>query len=138
LLLSGTGEVSGVSSGPYNSDESAGDVLVHVAKMVHSAMLDYGEWADSITPNARLDADLGMQSVEFSALQGYLTQRWGADADLTPLLRTLDLAGLADLTVAAIAAHISGQLAAGAARAGLAGTAPARHSAPRAAPGQAP
>jgi hypothetical protein len=131
--------VSEVSSGSYKSDESAGDVLVHVAKMVHSAMLGYGEWADSITPNARLDADLGMQSVEFSALQGFLTQRWGPAADLTPLLRTLDLAGLADLTVAAIAAHISGQLAAGAARAGLpAGTSPARHSAPRALPGQAP
>jgi hypothetical protein len=106
-----------MSPGPYRSGESAGDVLVHVTEMVHSAMRGYGEWADSITPNARLDADLGMQSVEFSAFQGYLAQRWGAVADLTPLLRTLDLAGLADLTVATIAAHVSGELTAAAARA---------------------
>jgi hypothetical protein len=76
--------------------------------MVRSVLSDYGEWPGAIAPNARLDGDLGMQSVEFSALQSRLEQRWDDGADLTPLLRSLDLAGLAGLTVADIAAWVTG------------------------------
>ena len=51
-----------------------------------------------------------MQSIEFQLLQGYLEQRWGPGADLTPLVRRLDLAGLAELTVADVAEHVAGAL----------------------------
>lgn len=84
------------------SDEG-GDVLADVTGMVRDALLDYGEWTGPIAPNARLDGDLGMQSVEFTAFQSRLAQRWGGAADLSPLLRTLDLAGLTALTVADVA-----------------------------------
>jgi hypothetical protein len=104
--------VSVVSRLPYTSGEAGAAVLADVTEMAQRALRDYGEWVADIAPNARLDADLGMQSVEFAALLGYLTQKWGDAGDLTPLLRTLDLAGLSDLTVAAVATHVAGRLAA--------------------------
>jgi hypothetical protein len=110
-MLPATEEVSEVSASSYNSDGPSATVLADVTEMAQRAMRDYGEWAAPISPNARLDADLGMQSVELVALQGYLTQKWGQAADLGPLLRTLDLAGLTELTVAAVAGHIAGRLA---------------------------
>jgi acyl carrier protein len=82
-------------------------VLVEVIELVRAALSDYGEWTGPITPNARLDGDLGMQSVELAALQGRLSQRWGDRGDLDPLLRTLDLAGLAGLTVADVAGWVA-------------------------------
>lgn len=104
--------MSAVSTGPYDSGAPsspvAADVLAAVTEMVRDALSDYGEWPGPIAPNARLDGDLGMQSVELSALQSRLEQRWVGRADLTPLLRGLDLAGLAGLTVADIAARVSG------------------------------
>ena len=82
------------------------DLLGNVTEMVRAALSDYGEWRGSIAPNARLDADLGMQSVEFSALGAALVDRWGPAADPGPLLRRLDLTGLAALTVADLAAYV--------------------------------
>lgn len=82
---------------------TTGDVLGNVTEMIRAALSDYGEWTAVIAPNARLDGDLGMQSVELAALQARLHRRWGARGDLGPLLRTLDLAGLAGLTVADVA-----------------------------------
>lgn len=104
--------MSAVATGSYDavapSPSAAAVVLADVTEMVRRALSDYGEWLGPIAPNARLDGDLGMQSVEFSALQSHLEQRWDDRADLTPLLRSLDLAGLAGLTVADIAAWVSG------------------------------
>lgn len=84
-----------------------GQVVVDVTEMTRAALSDYGEWTGAIAPNARLDGDLGMQSVELAALQARLRQRWGARGDLTPLLRTLDLAGLTGLTVADVAGWVA-------------------------------
>lgn len=94
----------GPAAGP---PRDPGAVLAGVTEMIRQALRDYGEWTGPIAPNARLDGDLGMQSVELAALQGRLEQRWGAGGDLTPLLRTLDLAGLAGLTVADVAAWVA-------------------------------
>lgn len=105
-------EMSAVSPSRYTSGAAGATVLRDVTEMAQRALRDYGEWTDRITPDARLDADLGMQSVEFAALLGYLTQKWGDAADLAPLLRTLDLAGLSDLTVGGVAAYVADRLAA--------------------------
>lgn len=96
----------------HTRGELFADVLADVTEMAQRAMLDYGEWPYDIAPDARLDADLGMQSVELAALQECLTQKWGDAAELGPLLRTLDLAGLSGLTVAMLADHIGERLAA--------------------------
>jgi len=102
--------VGGVSRGPYEAVDPTppgpDDLLGIVTEMIRTALSDYGEWSGPIAPNARLDADLGMQSVEFGGLRAALVERWGPAADPDPLLRTLDLAGLAGLTVADLAAHV--------------------------------
>ncbi|HST65295.1 MAG TPA: hypothetical protein VLM05_08910 [Mycobacteriales bacterium] len=100
-----------MSAGTDSRDEPFAAVLARVTEMAYRALRDYGEWRDDIAPDARLDADLGMQSIELAAFQGYLAQQWGAAADLSPLLRTLDLAGLADLSVGAVAGHVTARLA---------------------------
>ncbi len=112
LMLPATTEVNAVSTGAHTRGELFAGVRADVTEMAQRAMLDYGEWTADIAPNARLDADLGMQSVELAALQGYLTQQWGDAADLAPLLRTLDLAGLAGLTVETVAGYVAARLAA--------------------------
>jgi len=88
------------------TSSGGGEHLRDVTEMVHMALSDYGEWRGTIAPNARLDADLGMQSVEFCALRTALVDRWGPAADPEPLLRRLDLAGLAALTVAELAGYV--------------------------------
>jgi hypothetical protein len=112
LMLPTSTEVNAVPPGAHTRREHSARVLAEVTEMAQRAMLDYGEWPDDIAPDARLDADLGMQSVELATLQGYLTQQWGGAADLAPLLRTLDLAGLAGLTVATVAGYVADRLAA--------------------------
>jgi acyl carrier protein len=82
-------------------------VLADVTELIRAALSDYGEWTAAIAPNARLDADLGMQSVELAALQERLSRRWGDRGDLGPLLRTLDLAGLTGLTVTDVAGWVA-------------------------------
>ena len=106
-----TGEVGELSTSAHDpvavSGPGPAGWISDVTEMVREVLLDYGEWTGPIAPNARLDADLGMQSVELSALQSRLEQRWGAGADLEPLLRTLDLSGLAELSVAAVAGWLA-------------------------------
>ncbi|MFJ8043992.1 hypothetical protein ACIRBX_26170 [Kitasatospora sp. NPDC096147] len=59
------------------------------------------EWAESIAPQARLDADLALDECEFAVLDTLLRERFGAD--LAALRAGLDLDGLAALTVADLA-----------------------------------
>ncbi|MFI5529960.1 hypothetical protein ACIA8O_15600 [Kitasatospora sp. NPDC051853] len=56
------------------------------------------EWAESVVPEARLDADLALDESEFAVLDALLRERFGAD--LAALRAGLDLDGLAALTVA--------------------------------------
>ncbi|GAA3038659.1 hypothetical protein GCM10020229_57390 [Kitasatospora albolonga] len=56
------------------------------------------EWAESVVPQARLDADLALDESEFAVLGTLLRVRFGAD--LAALRAGLDLDGLAALTVA--------------------------------------
>ena len=102
-----------MSDARQRSDSDAAAVLAEVTKMIHGALLDYGEWSAPITPDARLDADLGMQSLEFCAFQEALVRRWGPAADLAPLLQSLTLTALSELTLAAVAAHVAGCIAPG-------------------------
>jgi hypothetical protein len=82
-----------------------------VVEMVRTAMGDYGERLEVITPSARLDADLRMESVEFATLGELLRERWGPAGDLTPLVRGLDPGQLAALTVGDVAAEVERRLA---------------------------
>ncbi|WP_344571000.1 hypothetical protein [Kitasatospora viridis] len=59
------------------------------------------EWAESVVPEARLDADLALDETEFAVLDTLLRQRFGVD--LGALRAGLDLDGLAALTVGDLA-----------------------------------
>ena len=58
------------------------------------------DWARTITPQARLDADLFLDECELATLGSLLLERYGPAADLAALRGRLDLEQLAGLTVA--------------------------------------
>jgi acyl carrier protein len=108
--VAGSGRrTTGIGGGGTLSEQvTAPDVIIaEVTGMILGVLRAYGEWSDPIAPNDRLDGDLGMDSVEFSALRGRLADRWGPAADPLPLLAGLDLAGLTGLTVADLAGWVA-------------------------------
>src|SRR5262249_29594624 len=74
-------------------------LLGEFAEMLRQVSGESGEWVSGITPNARLEGDLGLESIEVAALGGLLRERYGAAADLPGLLaglgggQLLELAG---------------------------------------------
>ncbi|MFJ3788882.1 hypothetical protein [Kitasatospora sp. NPDC090091] len=58
------------------------------------------EWAERVTPQALLDADLMLDEYELAALDALLCTRFGPSAGLTRLRAGLDLEALEALTVA--------------------------------------
>ncbi|MCG6497863.1 hypothetical protein [Kitasatospora sp. A2-31] len=70
-----------------------------VALLVEAADAPPG-WAERVTPQARLDADLMLDEYELAALDALLVNRFGPSADLGRLRAGLDLAALEALTVA--------------------------------------
>ena len=58
------------------------------------------DWARTITPQARLDADLALDECELATLGSLLLECYGPVADLAALRGRLDLEQLAELTVA--------------------------------------
>jgi acyl carrier protein len=104
-----------------------------IAVMVERAIRDDSERPPVITPNARLDADLGMESVEVVELSESLRARFGDRVDLPAFAASLDIDSLIGLTVGQVTDYVAGALEAGHAEtagtagpsetAGLAGTA---------------
>ena len=76
---------------------------------------DDPRWADRVTPSARLDADLRLDSLEMTALASLLRDAYGDRVDLPAFLASLDFDALVALTVADLAGYVGGR-AAGAAR----------------------
>lgn len=58
------------------------------------------EWAAAITPNARLEVDLGMESIELLALAELLQSRYGERVDLPAFVAGLDIDRIIGLSVA--------------------------------------
>ncbi|HEV2635717.1 MAG TPA: phosphopantetheine-binding protein [Actinocrinis sp.] len=63
-------------------------------------------WAQRIGPDTALEADLGVDSVEFVVLNALLRGRYGDAVDLLGLLRGLDLDQIIGLTVGDLLAHL--------------------------------
>jgi acyl carrier protein len=63
-------------------------------------------WADRVTPSARLDRDLRMDSLEVTALASLLRDAYGDQVDLAAFMATLDFDALVALTVADLAGYV--------------------------------
>jgi acyl carrier protein len=64
------------------------------------------EWAAGITPNARMEVDLGMESIELAALGELLAERYGAGVDLAAFYAGLDIDQVIGLTVAGVVDYV--------------------------------
>jgi acyl carrier protein len=65
------------------------------------------EWAAGITPNARLEVDLGMESIELAALGELLRRRYGAAIDLPAFVAGLDIDQLIGFSVGELAGYVA-------------------------------
>jgi acyl carrier protein len=87
------------TASPGMVDEIAG-ILVEITR-------ESSEWADRITPDAALEGDLGLESVELVEFGARLRERYGEQVDLAGFVATLDIDGLIDLTVGTVAEYVS-------------------------------
>lgn len=62
-----------------------------IVGILRQVTTESAEWAAAITPNARLEVDLGMESIELSELAELIQSRYGQRADLSALVAGLDI-----------------------------------------------
>lgn len=88
-------------------DAPAGQRLLgEVMALVRQVIGDDPRWADRVTPSARLDQDLRMDSLEMAALAARLGKAYGDRVDLAAFLAGLEFDHLVALTVADVAAYV--------------------------------
>jgi acyl carrier protein len=86
-------------------------LVAEVTALLRQLIGDDPRWADRVTPSARLDADLRMDSLEMTALASLLRDAYGDRVDLAAFLASLDFDALVALTVADLAGYVSGIVA---------------------------
>jgi acyl carrier protein len=84
---------------------SAGALAESAALLARAVGEDAG-WAAAVRPNALLEADIGLDSVELADLSALLCSRYGPRADLLRWLAGMDLDQIIGLTVSDLAAHV--------------------------------
>jgi len=90
------------------SGEGAGTdprLLSEITEMLQRVTDETGEWTAAITPNARLESDLALESVDLAALGELLRDTFGAD--LGAYCAGLDIDQLIELTVADLVAWLA-------------------------------
>jgi len=68
-------------------------------------------WAGRVTPSARLDQDLRMDSLEVTALASLLQDAYGDHVDLAAFMAGLEFDALVALTVADVAGYVRDSVA---------------------------
>jgi acyl carrier protein len=110
-------------------------LFAEVAGILLEVTGESAEWAAGITPNARLEVDLGMESIELIALGELLRRRYGAGVDLPGYVAGLDIDQIIGLSVGELVTYVGGRRAAAAAGSTRSGAAVAdREPPPPAAP----
>jgi acyl carrier protein len=71
------------------------------------------QWSAAITPTARLESDLRLDSLELAVLGDQLRRRYGDGIDLPAYFAELDLDQLIGLSVAELAGYLAERLADG-------------------------
>src|SRR5215469_1848152 len=79
-------------------------LLGEVIALLRQVIGDDPRWADRVTPAARLDQDLRMDSLEMTALAAGLGKAYGDRVDLAAFLAGLEFDQLVAVTVADVAA----------------------------------
>ena len=80
-------------------------LLSEIAEMLQAVTGETSEWTATITPNATLEGDLALESVDLAALGELLRDAHGAD--LAAYCADLDIEQLIGLTVADLAAWLA-------------------------------
>jgi acyl carrier protein len=90
------------------SDDTADSRLfAEIAGILRKLTAESAEWATRLTPNDRLEGDLGLESVEFVELGEMLAQRYGGSVDLPALLAGLDLDEIIGFTVGDLIGYLA-------------------------------
>lgn len=89
-----------------------GEIIVLLRQVIGE---DRG-WAERVTPSARLDQDLRLDSLEVTALAGLLQGTYGSEVDLAAFLAGLDFDQLVALTVRDLAGYVRARGGAGGGR----------------------
>jgi len=86
-------------------------LLGEVIALLRRIVGDDPHWADRVTPSARLEQDLRLDSLEMAALAALLREAYGDRVDLTAFIAGLHFDQLIALTVADLAAYVRACLA---------------------------
>jgi acyl carrier protein len=86
-------------------------LLGEVIALLRRIIGDDPHWAGRVTPSARLEQDLRLDSLETAALAALLREAYGDRVDLVVFIAGLDFDQLIALTVADLAAYVRACLA---------------------------
>lgn len=94
------------------TDAGAADreLLRDIAELLCTAAGEDGEWIRDIRPDARLESDLQLESIELAALGTALRERYGDRVDLPAHVAGLDIDQIIGLTVGDLVDYVRRQL----------------------------
>jgi acyl carrier protein len=79
---------------------TSAELLGEIVGILLEVTTESAEWAAAITPNARLEVDLGMESIELLELAELLQSRYGQQVDLRAFVAGLDIDQIIEFSVA--------------------------------------
>jgi acyl carrier protein len=82
------------------------ELFTEIIGILRDVTGESAEWAEQITPNARLEVDLGMESIELIELAELLQSRYGDRVDLRAFVAGLDIDQIIGLSVAEVVAYV--------------------------------
>ena len=88
-----------VTEGSLTGGGTGGGLFDEIVGILLEVTRESAEWAAAITPNARLEVDLGMESIELLALAELLQSRYGDEVDLPAFVAGLDIDQIIGLSV---------------------------------------
>jgi acyl carrier protein len=94
-----------VNSGPAVPGDQR--LFTEFAEILAAVCGEGTEWAAAIGPDSRLESDLRMESIEFSAFGEALRNRYGDRISLDAFLADLEIDELIGLTVAEVMSYVA-------------------------------
>jgi acyl carrier protein len=83
------------------------EMVAEIAAILAETTGENAQWAARITPNAALEGDLGLESVDLVEFGARLRHRYGDRVDLPAFVAGLDIDDLVGLTVGTVAEHVA-------------------------------